>query len=159
MALSSAFWTTLSGLTQQGVLFAVQIILARLLLPRDFGLVAMLLVFSNFATLFVDFGLAAALIQRRDVEERHRSSVFWLNLAVGVAMAVLMAILAPLIALFYGQPRLLPIAIVLGLDFILASTAVVQTALLQRDLRFRRLAGADNVSVIFSGVLAVAAAA
>src|SRR2546430_14507084 len=97
---TGVLWSAGASVGQQILNFAVTAVLARLLVPADFGLVATVAVFTGFVSLFIDFGLGAALIQRETLAERYRSSAFWMNLAAGIALATLVAALAPLLARF-----------------------------------------------------------
>src|SRR5438067_11749751 len=89
-------------------------IMARLLLPKDFGLVGMVTAFTGILNLFRDFGLSAASVQRLDVTDEQISTLFWINILVGLALGVLLAGMSPVIALFYHESRLVWIAIVLA---------------------------------------------
>ena len=95
----------------QGVNFVLRLgslmVLARLLTPKDFGLVGMVTAFTGVLTLFRDFGLSSAAIQRTNVTEEQSSTLFWINLLVGTILAVLVGALAPFIAAFYHERRLL----------------------------------------------------
>ncbi len=133
-------------------------ILARLLLPSQYGLVAMIAVFTGFARLFIDSGFGAAIIQRRELSSAHLSTAFWGNLGVGVAISALAAAFAPLVARFYGQPRLEVLMPVAGLDFVIVSLKIVQVALIERKLQYRRLAFVDNVSLAAAGATAIGCA-
>jgi PST family polysaccharide transporter len=155
---AGVFWSAGSRIGQQGVQFAATVILARILGPTDFGLVAMIAVFSGFAVLLVDLGLAGALVQRPTIEERHRSSAFWLNVAAGLVLTGLMAACSPLIAALYGEPELLSLTLLLSVNFAIGSLTVVQTALLQRAMNFRRLAAIEVVAALVAGTAAVASA-
>jgi len=151
-------WTASSRIGSQIAQFAITAVLARLLVPADFGLVQMYVVFTGFAMLFVDLGFVGALVQRKEIDERHLSSAFWLNLASSTAVAVLIAALSPALATFYGEPRLMPLTIVAALNFVIAAPALVQIAQLRRALNFRFLAIADIAATVVSGVVAIAAA-
>ena len=85
----------------QGVGFVVSIVLARLLAPEEFGLLAIITVFINLASVFLDFGFSTALIQKQDVREEHFSAVFYLNVVMGLLLAAIVFFLAPLIGRFY----------------------------------------------------------
>lgn len=156
--LGSLAWNTTSRVVSQIVQFAITATLARLLMPAEFGLVAMFAVFTGFAVIFVDLGLSSALVQRKEVEERHLSSAFWLNVGAGVAVAAVIASLSPAIAAFYGQPRLVALTVVASANFVLGAPSIVQLALLKRALNFRRLAVIDVTSTTVAGILAIAAA-
>ena len=151
-------WSAGARAAQHVLQFAFTAALARLLLPEDFGLVAMITVFTGFAAVLVDFGLAAALVQRPTLEERHRSAAFWMNLVAGLLLAGVLSALAPWLAVLYDEPRLRELAPVLSLNFVFSSTGLVQAALLQRAMNFRRLAGIQVVSTIVAGAVAVGAA-
>jgi O-antigen/teichoic acid export membrane protein len=155
---TGVLWSAGASVGQQLLNFAVTVVLARLLLPADFGLVATIAVFTGFVTLFVDFGLSAALIQRTTLTERHRSSAFWMNLAAGLLLAGVVAALAPGLARFFNAPRLVDLTLVLSLNFVVGSLAIVQSALLQRSMNFRRLGAIGIVSTVIGGAAAIAMA-
>jgi O-antigen/teichoic acid export membrane protein len=151
-------WTTAARTFSQIVGVAVTLALARLLGPEDFGLVAMIAVITGFLAVFGEMGFAEALVQKAELEERHRSSVFWLNVLVGLALAAALAASAPLIASFYGDQRLVWLVRVLAIEFTIAPLQMVQRAVLLRDLGFRPLALADSVVVVVSSLVALAMA-
>ncbi len=148
-------WTTGAHVGKQALQFGVSIALARLLTPQDFGLVAMIAVFIGFAALFGDLGFSAALIQREKVEERHYSSVFWLNLTAAVVLTGLLMAAAPFIASFYDEPRLAPLTRFIAVIFFIASLYAVQNAILSREMNFRLLAFIEIISVAGSGGIAI----
>ncbi len=152
-------WNGGAQVAQQVIQFGSSVVLARLLVPAEFGLVAMIAVFSGFAQLFVDFGLGAALVQRKEVEERHLSSAFWLNVAAGVGLTAAMAAAAPGLAALYGQPELVRLTLLLAPTFAISSTMAVQTALLMRALNFRRLSSVRIAGVAVGSGVAIGAAA
>ena len=138
--------------------FVTTVVLARLLVPEDFGLIAMISVFTGFAGTFTQIGLGAALVQNQNVEERHYSSVFWLNVATGFFLMICVAASGPLIAAFYSEPRLSNLTIVVALCFFVGSFNIVQLAILRRKLNFRLLAGIEIVSALVGDVGAIALA-
>ena len=109
----------------------------RLLTPADYGLLAMATVFVTFVAIFSEVGLGAAVVQKADVDERLLRRVFGVILVIHFSLAALLALAAPLIADFYGEPRVVPVIRVLSLQFILAAFAVVPDAQLQRRMEFR----------------------
>lgn len=135
--------------------FVISVVLARILTPEDFGLLGMVVVFTGFASLFTDLGFSSALVQRPEIDERHRSSIFWVNLAAGAGVALLVFGSAPLLASFYEEPRLVPVTQIIALNFLLGSLNVVQNALLQRELDFRGLALIEITSVGAAGALGI----
>ncbi|MCK6618204.1 MAG: oligosaccharide flippase family protein, partial [Cyclobacteriaceae bacterium] len=104
-ATQSFLWDMLSIIAKQGVSFIVSVFLARLLLPAEFGLVAMALVFITISQVFADFGLASALVQSKENTSVTYSSVFYFNLLIGFLLFVLFWLLAPTIAVFYDDAR------------------------------------------------------
>jgi O-antigen/teichoic acid export membrane protein len=117
--------------------------LARLLTPRDFGLVAMVMTIIGFLQIFRDMQLSTATIQRPDISHAQVSNLFWLNVAVSGAISVLLAALAPLIAAFYHEPELIKIALALSSYFILNGVAGQHVALLTRQMRFGVLSAVE----------------
>lgn len=124
--------------------------LARLLTPRDFGLVGMVTALTGVLSLFRDFGLSSAAIQRTTVTEEQISTLFWINMLVGVILSFLTVLMAPFIASFYHEPRLLGVTAVLGAGFLFNAAGVQHGALLQRQMRFTTVAGIDILSLVLS---------
>jgi len=149
---------TLSRVGQILIQLGVTVVLARLVLPRDYGLIAMVTIFIGFAMQFVDSGLSAAIVQRKTITPAHLSAAFWFNVGLGVLIAGIAAAVAPLIALFYDQPRLVVIMPVLGFGFLLLSPALVQLALFQRAMAYRRVAFTELTSLAVAGTLAIVCA-
>jgi O-antigen/teichoic acid export membrane protein len=124
-----------------GVLqLAAAVVLARLLEPADFGLVAILMVLTSFAPLLVDFGLGDATIQRSKITEGQVSTLFWLSSAIGLAIAAVVAACGPLIAWMYGDPRLATIAPYFAISFVLFALSNQHLALLRRTMQFSEVA-------------------
>lgn len=116
------------------------VILARLLTPADFGLVAIITVLTSFAPLLIDFGLGDATTQRKKITPSQISSLFWLASAIGLAVAVVVAACSPLIAGIYRQPALEPIALCTSITFVLWGLSNQHLALLRRTMQFGRIA-------------------
>jgi len=148
-------WSGLSQVLRQVLQVGVSIVLARLLVPGDFGTLAMVLVFTGFAASFSDLGLSAALIQKQDAGKRHEATVFCLQLFVGITLALLLVAAAPLIAGFYKNPRLAPLCLGIAPTFILTAFLGVPMALLQKNMAFRKIAKIETVAVFFSGAVAI----
>ena len=141
----------------QGVKFFLQIgstaALARLLTPSDFGLVAMVSVFTEFINLFKDLGLSMATIQKKDITHQQVSNLFWVNIGMSVLLVVIAAAISPFVADFYGEPRLILITIALGGTFIFGGLVAQHTALMRRQMRFTALAVIETVSMA-AGIIA-----
>jgi PST family polysaccharide transporter len=130
-------------------------ILARLLLPEDFGLIAMVMALTSILDGFRDFGLSAATVQRPDISHRQITNLFWLNVAVGTILALIVATAAPLIAAFYQESRLVDISIALSLVFVWNGLTVQHEALLSRQMRQGELALIRLAASVISVVVAV----
>jgi O-antigen/teichoic acid export membrane protein len=137
---SGAALMTAAKLATSLIAFASVMIVARILRPADYGLVAMAMSLVLFFTVFSDFGLSLVTVQRPDLSCRQLTALFWTNLAFGLALGAINAALAPLLAWFYGDPRVLPICLALSIFFPIAALGAQQQALLKRDMLFRRLA-------------------
>ncbi len=148
-------WAFLSQGGKQGINFIITAILARLLTPNDFGLLGMVTVFTNLALIFNELGVSSALIQKQDVDDRHLSSAFWLNIIAGLFLALIFIAISPLIALFYKRPELKPILMVMSFNFILASFTIIQQAILTKDMDFRSLMIRDIIAVIIGGAVGI----
>lgn len=133
-------------------------VLARLLGPKDFGLVGMVTAFTGVLGMFRDFGLSSASVQRVTVTEDQMSTLFWINLGTGVLLGLLMAAMAPAIAAFYHEPRLFAVTLVLAAGFVLNSAGVQHGAILQRHMRFTALAVINTVSSIVGTAIAIGGA-
>lgn len=133
-------------------------ILARLLGPKDFGLVGMVTVFTGILAIFRDFGLSSAVIQRDTVTEEQISTLFWINLLVGALLALIMAAMAPVIARFYHEPRLVAVTIALAAGFLFNAVGVQHGAALQREMRFTALAVINTVALLVGTIIAIVGA-
>lgn len=117
----------------------VTVVLARLLSPHDFGLAAMVLVFSSVIFVFSDLALGTALVQRPTLTEADRSTVFWTSVVVGIVLTLLGVAASGPIADFYGEPEVQPLLAVLSLTFLITALSTTQIALLTREMKFRSL--------------------
>lgn len=146
----------------QAVLFSVQfvgtILLARLLAPNDFGLVAMVIAVVGFLDTFKDLGLSAATIQRPEITRSQVNSLFWVNVAAGGVLTLATLALAPGLAWFYGRPELVGIAAAISVGFLISGVSAQQYALLRRSMQFGRIAAIDIVAAIVSTAAGLAAA-
>ena len=144
-------WQALEQFGTRLVHFVVAIILARLLGPEEFGTIALLSIFMFFASLLVDSGFGKALIQVKDIQQVDYDSIFYVNLLVGLAMYGLLFALAPCVADFYGKPILVPVLRWSALSIVLTGLRVVQSAVLEREMRFNCSFWISSVSTIVSG--------
>jgi O-antigen/teichoic acid export membrane protein len=148
-------WTIVDNWGRQMLGFVVFVVLANLLLPADFGLVALAVVFVNFAQVFVDQGLGDALIQRRELTRSHIDTAFWAAMATGTLLTLLGLVLAIPIAALLREPELQPILQVLSLTFVLTAMSSIQIALLRRELAFRSLALRSIFATLAGGTVGI----
>lgn len=148
-------WSGIERFSVQGIQFVLSFVIARQLLPSDYGLIAMLGIFMAIAQSFIDSGFSNALIQKQDRTDVDYSTVFYFNVVVGFVMYLIFLVSAPWISAFYNAPQLTSIIIWTGLNFIISSLATVQRAKLTVELNFKLQAYISIVSVIISGSVAV----
>jgi PST family polysaccharide transporter len=138
--------TFVTQLTTLGLHTVSTVVLARLLTPQDYGLVAMVLVFTMFAKRFQDLGLSSATIQKDGLTHDQVSTIFWLNVAVGAGLSITVAAIAPALAWFYQREAVLWITLASSANFLIASLGAQHAVLLKREMRFGALAGRQIVS-------------
>ena len=141
-----------------GVQIGSVLFLARLLSPEDYGLVSMVTAFTGFAPVLVDLGTRDAIVQRTRITRGEVSALFWITIAVGCGFALIAAASAPVIARFYGEPRLTMIVIVSSLTFVACALSVQHYALMRRVLMFRELVTIETAANVISAAVAVGAA-
>ncbi len=138
--------------------FAATLVIARLLSPREFGLVGMVVAITGFVDMFKDMGLATVTVQRESITKEQLSALFWLNAASGFVLMALTAAIAPLVSWGYGEPVLRNVTLALSATLLLSGLSVQHQALLRRELRFQSLAVVQIVGS-FTGVVVVVVAA
>ncbi len=154
-AAGSIKWAFLAYLLPKSILPIVTVILARLLVPSDYGIVGMSMVVVNFANLFHGMGLSHALIQREKEIEPAADVAFWSNLILGVFTAVTIVLLAPWISTFFHEPRLTDVLRVQSIVVVILSLSSVQDAFLRREFRFKKLMGLTLVPSLIPLIVAV----
>lgn len=148
--------TTLLGQVSKVVLrLGSTAVLARLLTPEDYGLIAMTTVVTGFAGLFKDAGLTQATIQRQHIRHDQVSTLFWINVALGCVISLVLAAISPLVAMLFREPRLSAVTSLIGLTFALSGLVVQHQALLRRQMRFTLLAGIEILAMAGGIAMAV----
>jgi O-antigen/teichoic acid export membrane protein len=148
-------WNFASRGSSQVLQIAFSIVLARLLGPSEFGTIGMLVVFIGFAQSLADCGLSSALIYSQKITERHCSTIFWLQLAVGASLSVLFFVCAPLIAEFYSTPILEPLTRLASCIFLIQASGNIHSTLFIKEFQFRTLAIITVAATILSGITAI----
>ena len=149
------FWGGMNNGIQQLLGFVFGIIMARLLVPEYFGLVAMITVFSAIANALQNSGFSTALINEKEQKDSNYNAVFWFNIGMGVAIYLILFFCAPLIADYYDEPRLIWLCRYAFLSFVFSSWGVAQAAYLYKNLRAKELAQANIIAVLLSSGIAV----
>jgi O-antigen/teichoic acid export membrane protein len=152
-------WKVFSGGFRQVSQMAVAVILARLLTPHDYGLAAMVLVFSSLVIIFSDLALGAALVQRKVLHERDRSTVFWTSTGVGFVFMLLGIAVSWPVAAFYGEAEVQPLLAALSIGFLVTALGTTQTALLNREMDFKSLELRLMAGTLTGAVVGIALAA
>jgi O-antigen/teichoic acid export membrane protein len=155
---SGIAWKAASQIILQCSRLIVALILARMLTPHDWGLAAMTLVFSGFVVVFTDNALGTALIQRRDLTDRDRSTVFWTSAMIGTVLAALGIALSGPLARFYGEPDVQPLFSVLAISFCATGLGTTQGALLVREMRFRSLESRQIIATLSGAAVGIGVA-
>lgn len=154
-AVNGMAWTLIERLSVQVCQFVIGIVLARLLLPSDYGIVGMLAIFMAVAQSLLDSGFNRALIQKKDRTNVDYSTVFYFNLTISILLYSILFFTAPYIASFYRMPILTEVSRVVSLSIIINALSLVQTAKLTIELNFKLQSIASVISVIISGVLGI----
>lgn len=148
-------WSSIERFSVQGIQFLVMIVMARLLTPKDYGLVGMVAIFIAVAQSLVDSGFSQALIRKQNRTETDNSTVFYFNIVVGILLYLVLFAIAPLVAIFYDSPELTALMRVVCLSVVFNSFVVVQRALLTVNIDFKTQAKASLTAAVVSGVIGI----
>lgn len=153
--ISGLFWKFGERIIAQGVSFVLSLILARILLPEQYGIVAIVLIFINLANVFVTDGLGSSLVQKKDSDETDFSTMFYCGLLTAAVLYVIMFVAAPFIAEFYAEPLLEPVIRVLSLQIPLSSIKSIQHAYVSKHMIFKKFFWSTLGGTLISGVIGV----
>jgi lipopolysaccharide exporter len=156
---SGVKWAFASSVVTTGALTLQLAVLARLLSPEDFGLMAMVMVVIGFAQAYADAGISAAIIHRQDTTSEQLSSLYWLNIFAGISVFFIVWLMTPVVILLYREPRLASLLQVVSLTFLIMPLGKQFEILLQKELRFDLLAKQRMSAAIAGAVVAIASAA
>lgn len=159
IAQSGARWLGLSQLLTQILRIVVYVLLARLLKPEDFGLLAMAVVVTSFLEIFRDFGTRTAIVQRKSVDQKFLSSLFIFNLCLGIFLTLATVTGAPLAALAFDNPDVIDVLRWVSLSILIASIGLTYQGMLYRQLRFRALSLIQVVSALSHALVSIGLAA
>lgn len=153
--ISGVFWTFIQQFSVQLINFAVSIVLARILLPAEFGLIGMLALFMALGISLTDSGMTSSLIRKNDANQRDYSTVFFINLLVSIVVYAVVFVSGPLIADFFHQPILNPLVRLYAVSFIIRAFMGVQTTRLTKEMNFRLQMMMQIPSVIIGGIVGI----
>lgn len=153
--LSGLLWRLGELMTSQGVSFLVSLVLARLIAPNEYGVIALLMVFIEIANVFVVDGFGSALVQKKDADDLDFSSVFYFNLTLSVLIYIIFFFSSDFIANFYNNPNLSILLKVLTLKIVISSINSIQHAHVQRHMAFKRFFFSTLVGTIISAVVGI----
>ena len=156
--LSSLFWKLMERGGTQGIQFIVQIVLARLLLPEDYGLIALVTIFIALANTFIQSGFNTALIQKKDADEVDFSSVLYLSLLAAGILYIVLYMSSSVIANFYQEPELTSVLRVLSITLFFGAFNSIQNAYVAKNMMFKELFFSSLGAMLISGVVGVIAA-
>lgn len=155
ITLHALSWSFTEAVGLQLMKFVIGILLARLLFPEQFGLIAMLSVFIAVANAFIESGFGAALIQKRSATQIDHCSIFYFNIVVGLVASGILYMSAPFIATFYGQPTLTPIARAMSLIIVINSFGLIQGSILAKQIDFKTQAKVSLLAGSLSGLIGI----
>jgi O-antigen/teichoic acid export membrane protein len=155
IAVKGILWSAIERFSTQGALFVLSIILARIIAPHNFGLLAMLSIFIEIANTFVDSGFSKALVQKQDRTEKDFSTVFFFNIIISIIIYLVLFLTSPYIAAFYNEPILETLTKYVSINIIITSFAVVQRAQLVIRVDFKKQAKYSVIAVLISGLVGV----
>lgn len=153
---SGLFWSVIEVVVKRALDFIVKLILARLLFPEDFGVIGMATVFISFIQVLNDAGMGPAIIQNKNLTERHLNTVFWTNVFWSLFLYLILSfVVAPIASNFYEQPILIKIIPFLSLSVLTSALNTVHFSQLRKELNFKKIAFIRNISSLIAGVIAV----
>ncbi|NWO29287.1 lipopolysaccharide biosynthesis protein [Capnocytophaga sp. oral taxon 903] len=149
------FWSSVDNFLQQILNFVVGIILARILVPEDFGLIGIATFFITVTNVLVEGGFGAALINKKNTTQTDYSTIFFINIGFSVFLYLLLYVSSAGIASFFGNPPIQPLLQLLGLNIVLVSFELIHRTILIKELAFRKIAVVSFISVTISAVCAI----
>ncbi len=154
-AVTGSIWAIIEKFSLQIVQFVVGVVLARLLEPKDYGLIALTGIFTSISAAITDGGFEKTLIQKRDLSAVQISTVFYVNILLGAVMATLLVLFAPTIAAFFNAPKLIPVLRVVSLGLFITAFGQTQRTLLMKELHFKKISYAQITSSAIGGIVGV----
>lgn len=152
-------WKFFEKISYQLINLAIQIVMARILMPEDYGIIALLAIFMAIGDTFIKNGFTTAIIQKKDADELDLSTVFWGNIFLAVTLYTILYFSAPAIAWFYKQPQLIDITRVLSLNLIIGGLCAIHFALIAKKIDFKKSYIVNLINVLTLGLVGILLAA
>lgn len=152
---SGATWVMANQLVTQVLFVISNVILSRILSPREYGLVGMALVWVGFANIFRDFGMGAAVIQKKEITTNELSTAFWVNMGIGFLICLTLILASPYIAAFYHEAQVEQLIWVISVQFLLISLSMIQISLLEKHFQFKRAFFIKTSSQLVGTIVAI----
>jgi lipopolysaccharide exporter len=158
-SISGIKWSAVSQMGGQAIQFLSTLIMVRLLSPSDFGLMSMSMLVILFVVLFKDMGTGAAVIRDKSLSETALSSIYWLNVILGLLATLLVYSISHWVAHFFHEPKVAPVLNILAFTFLISGFSLIQKSIMERDLAFNRLAKLETAAVLAGAIVGVTMAA
>ncbi len=152
-AIKGVLWSLIERFGNQIIQFFIGLLLARMLMPEDYGLLGMILVFISIAQVFSEGGFTSALIRKNKIRNIEYSTVFWFNLFVSIACYLILFFCSTFIAIFFQESQLVFLIKVVGLNVVINAFGVIQKTILTKDLNFKSQATINLSSILISGII------
>jgi O-antigen/teichoic acid export membrane protein len=152
---TGSLWVLFERFGYLGIQFVSNIVLSRLLMPDDFGTIGVLMVFTTLSYVLIDSGLSSALIQKKNISEEDKSTVFFTNLAFAIIVYVVIYFTAPLIAEYFKNPEINNLLRIIELIVVIDAFAAIQSTTLTRDMDFKTLAKYKIISIVIAASVSI----
>lgn len=152
---TGSLWVLFERFGYLGIQFVSNLVFARLLMPDDFGTIGVLMVFTTLSNVLIDSGLSSALIQKKNISEKDKSTVFFTNLVLAILVYLVIYCTAPLIARYFNSPKIVSLMRVIELMVIIDAFAAIQNTMLTRDMNFKALAIYKIISIVIAVVVSM----
>lgn len=154
----NALWKMLEQFGSKGVSMIVSIVLARILMPEDYGLIAIAAIFTGLSDILIDGGFSTALVQKKDIDEEDYGAVFTVSICIATFLYLILFIAAPYVAGYYDQAELTLILRIMGITFFIQAFTAVRNGIVNRNMRFKELFICNMVATLLSGAIGIACA-
>lgn len=155
---SGAFWKIAEAISSKGITMLVQLILARILMPEDYGVIALTAIFLNLSDILIDGGFSTTLIRKKDVDDCDYSCVLTVSLSIATVLYIIFFAVAPVVANYYEEPMFSPVLRVLGLTVFVQAFSATRTAVVNRNMQFKLLCYCHIAASVISGIVGIVCA-